>query len=220
MSEATVCPVCRQPVPPPAQGNPVWPQANQPAAPPWPQAGGQPSFGPPPLAGGSDRSLNVVWLVAIVAVVLLMLGGIFGALLYFKSNRSSVTRDNYNRYPRATPTPYTYETEPPPPPDSFNGNGVGTRAPISGGVLNGKATSLPKPVYPPIARAAKASGTVMVQVTIDETGKVIAARAVSGHPLLQAAAVQAAYKATFSQTKLSGQPVKITGTISYNFEPE
>lgn len=90
-------------------------------------------------------------------------------------------------------------------------------APISGGVLNGKAISLPKPQYPPIARAAHAAGTVVVQVTIDENGSVISARAVSGHPLLQAVAVAAARNARFSPTKLSGQPVKVTGVIQYNF---
>src|SRR5688500_18226330 len=91
------------------------------------------------------------------------------------------------------------------------------RAPISGGVLNGKAISLPKPAYPPIARQAHASGTVVVQVTIDENGNVISARAVSGHPLLQAVSVSAARNARFSPTKLSGQPVKVTGVITYNF---
>jgi TonB family protein len=92
-------------------------------------------------------------------------------------------------------------------------------APISGGVLNGKAISLPKPPYPAIARAARAGGTVVVQVIVSEEGDVISARAVSGHPLLQQAAVQAAYGARFSPTHLSGQPVKVTGTISYNFVP-
>lgn len=58
------------------------------------------------------------------------------------------------------------------------------RPPISGGVLNGKAISLPKPPYPPIAKAAKASGTVAVQVVVDENGNVISANAMSGHPLL------------------------------------
>jgi periplasmic protein TonB len=91
------------------------------------------------------------------------------------------------------------------------------RAPISGGVLNGKAINLPKPAYPPIARAAHASGTVVVQVLIDENGNVVSAHAVSGHPLLQAAAVGAAKSARFSPTKLSGQPVKVTGVIQYNF---
>ncbi|MGI8731963.1 MAG: TonB family protein [Pyrinomonadaceae bacterium] len=91
------------------------------------------------------------------------------------------------------------------------------RAPISGGVLNGKAISLPKPAYPAIARQAHASGTVVVQVTIDENGNVISARPVSGHPLLTAVAVSAARNARFSPTKLSGQPVKVTGVITYNF---
>jgi periplasmic protein TonB len=90
-------------------------------------------------------------------------------------------------------------------------------APISGGVLNGKAISLPKPAYPPIARAAHASGTVVVQVLIDENGNVVSAKAVSGHPLLQAVAAAAARQARFSPTKLSGQPVKVTGVIQYNF---
>lgn len=88
---------------------------------------------------------------------------------------------------------------------------------ISGGVLNGKAISLPKPEYPQIARAARASGTVVVQVTIDEDGNVVSANAISGHPLLKAASVQAAYGARFSPTLLEGKPVKVAGTINYNF---
>jgi len=91
------------------------------------------------------------------------------------------------------------------------------RAPISGGVLNGKANSLPPPVYPVIAKAAHASGEVLVQVTVDEAGNVVAAHAVSGHPLLQAAAVNAARQATFTPTRLKGEPVKVNGVLVYNF---
>ena len=91
------------------------------------------------------------------------------------------------------------------------------RAPISGGVLNDRAVNLPQPVYPAIGKAAHASGTVVVQVTIDERGCVVSAHAVSGHPLLQQAAVEAAYRACFTPTRLSGQPVKVTGVITYNF---
>lgn len=90
---------------------------------------------------------------------------------------------------------------------------------VSGGVVNGKATSLPKPPYPPGARKAKASGAVSVQVLIDEDGNVVAASAVSGDPLLRDAAVSAARQAKFSRTVLSGQPVKVSGTITYNFVP-
>ena len=88
---------------------------------------------------------------------------------------------------------------------------------IDGGVVNGKATSLPVPKYPAAALAVKASGTVKVQVTIDENGSVISASAISGHPLLRAASEQAARRATFSPTLLAGQPVKVTGIIAYNF---
>jgi protein TonB len=89
--------------------------------------------------------------------------------------------------------------------------------PVSGGVLNGKAINLPKPTYPPAARSARIAGVVIVEVVIDVNGKVISARAMGGPGLLQQAAVQAAYQAKFSPTLLSDQPVKVVGTINYNF---
>ena len=92
-----------------------------------------------------------------------------------------------------------------------------TRRAINGGTLNGKAVDLPLPEYPVIARAAHASGAVTVEITIDENGAVVAARAVSGHPLLQAAAVNAARQASFTPTRLSGEPVRVTGILVYNF---
>ncbi|HEX5706461.1 MAG TPA: cytochrome c oxidase assembly factor Coa1 family protein [Pyrinomonadaceae bacterium] len=88
---------------------------------------------------------------------------------------------------------------------------------VSGGVLNGKAISMPQPPYPAIAKAARASGTVTVQVVVDETGRVTEARPVGGHPLLQQAAAQAARQARFSPTLLSGKPVKVSGVLTYNF---
>jgi len=88
---------------------------------------------------------------------------------------------------------------------------------ISGGVLNGKALSLPKPAYPAAARAVNASGTVNVQIVIDEQGNIVSATAVSGHPLLRQAAEQSAIGAKFSPTLLSGQPVRVSGVLVYNF---
>ncbi len=90
---------------------------------------------------------------------------------------------------------------------------------ISGGVLNGKASSLPAPEYPAAARAVKASGAVNIQVTINEQGDIVSATAVSGHPLLRQAAEQAARKAKFSPTFLEGVPVSVTGVLVYNFVP-
>lgn len=107
------------------------------------------------------------------------------------------------------------DTPPPPPPPKPKP----VPKQISGGVLNGKATSLPVPAYPAAARAIRASGSVSVQVLIDENGSVVSANAVSGHALLRSAAVSAARRAKFSPTKLSGQPVKVSGVITYNFTP-
>lgn len=87
----------------------------------------------------------------------------------------------------------------------------------SEGVVNGKATFLPKPIYSAAAKAVNAQGKVDVQVTIDEAGNVISARAVSGNALLRPAAEDAARRAKFSVTYLSRVPVKVTGVIIYNF---
>jgi protein TonB len=107
--------------------------------------------------------------------------------------------------------------EPPPPPAPKPTPEPPRKTVVSGGVLNGKAISKPQPAYPPIAKAARASGTVTVQILVDESGRVVSASAVSGHPLLQQAAVAAARGARFSPTLLSGQPVKVSGVITYNF---
>jgi len=97
------------------------------------------------------------------------------------------------------------------------GSGIGSTTNIKAGGLNGKAISLPNPEYPAIARQAQATGAVTVNVTVDEEGNVVSAQAVSGHPLLRAAAVSAAQKAKFSTTKLNGQPVKVSGALTYFF---
>jgi TonB family protein len=121
------------------------------------------------------------------------------------------------------PADYTFKSGPAMAVDSLGGS-IGTTATyrstgaITGGVLNGRATSLPIPPYPPVARAAHASGSVTVEVTIDEEGNVVSARAVSGHPLLQAASVAAARNAKFTPTKMSGQAVKVQGVLVYSFK--
>jgi protein TonB len=104
--------------------------------------------------------------------------------------------------PNPTPTP---EIKPP-----------GTTK-VSEGVLQGGAIRKPKPAYPAIARAVRASGPVQVVVTISEEGRVIEAYAASGHPLLRAAAVETARQWAFSPTTLSKVPVKVQGVLTFNF---
>ncbi|HST20976.1 MAG TPA: energy transducer TonB [Blastocatellia bacterium] len=87
----------------------------------------------------------------------------------------------------------------------------------SGGVLQGSAVRRAEPAYPPLAKAAKVSGSVVVEVTVDEDGKVIAARAIAGHPLLKDSAVAAARNWKFTPTMLAGTPVKVIGTITFNY---
>lgn len=111
-----------------------------------------------------------------------------------------------NSKPPVTASAPTASTTTPPP-----------SRPVSGGVLNGKAISLPKPSYPSSAKSVHAEGLVTVEVVLDEEGKVITARAVDGSPFLRQAAVDAARQARFSPTVLSGQPVKVSGVITYKF---
>ncbi len=108
---------------------------------------------------------------------------------------------------------------PKPPPPVKKAESEESKKPVivSGNVVNGKATSLPKPPYPQTARAVGASGAVNVQVMIDEYGNVVSAKAVSGHPLLRDAAERAARSAKFSPTYLTDKPVKVSGLIVYNF---
>ena len=109
--------------------------------------------------------------------------------------------------PAATPTPKPQPTQQQP-------TGP-VKVPSS--LISSKTLDKPAPPYPPIAKAAGVQGTVAVQIVIDELGKVISAKATSGNPLLLNAAVQAAYRAKFTPTVLGGQPVKVTGSITYNF---
>jgi len=105
--------------------------------------------------------------------------------------------------PPPTPTPVPVK-----PPDKIR---------VSSTVISSKIISKPAPPYPLIAKQTRVDGAVTVEILIDEQGRVVAAQATSGHPLLRAAAQQSAYQARFSPTTLSGQPVKVSGVITYNF---
>jgi len=84
-------------------------------------------------------------------------------------------------------------------------------------LLCGKAISLPKPSYPAEAKEKRIAGVVAIEVVIDETGRVIWAKAIEGHELLQEAAIKAACNARYSPMEISGRAVKASGVIAYNF---
>jgi TonB family protein len=94
---------------------------------------------------------------------------------------------------------------------------AGTLSSKSGVALEQEAIKKVDPVFPPIAKAARASGAVKVEVTIDAVGKVVTARAVSGHPLLRDSAEAAARQWKFKPTTVSGKRVKLSGVLTFNF---
>jgi len=85
-------------------------------------------------------------------------------------------------------------------------------------LINSRALILPKPPYPSLAKQIRLQGTVVIQVLIDESGKVVSAKPVSGHPMLIPESQKAAMQARFSPTTINGVAVKVSGMISYNFQ--
>jgi TonB family protein len=113
--------------------------------------------------------------------------------------------------PQITPAEAAYDPPPPPTP---------APAPrVSKGVIQGDAITKVQPVYPSIAKQINASGEVQVSITIGENGRVIEAKAIKGHPVLRAAAEEAARKWVFRPTLLDGRPVKQPGTLTFLFTP-
>lgn len=108
-------------------------------------------------------------------------------------------------------------TPPPPPTSTPVASSDRRQIEVSGGVLQGSATRKVQPVYPATAKAARATGAVQVQITVNESGEVINAQVIGGHPLFRDAALRAAKQWRFKPTQLSGKPVKTQGVLSFNF---
>jgi len=99
---------------------------------------------------------------------------------------------------------------PPPPPPR--------REPIRVGVLQqSKCILMVEPVYPRLAIITRVSGTVILEAIIDEEGIVSTVKALSGHPLLKEAAVQAVKQWKYSPTILNGEPVSIVAIVTVVF---
>ena len=91
---------------------------------------------------------------------------------------------------------------------------------ISGHCYEGCPTQLPKPYYPDAARRNRIRGEVIVNAIVDETGKVIYAKAIKGNGLLRRSAIQAAYQSSYQPKRACGDPIKFWWRIRYYFYPD
>jgi TonB family protein len=92
-----------------------------------------------------------------------------------------------------------------------------SRTSISSDVMTGMLLEKTNPVYPPIAKAARVSGTVVLQAVISKTGNIIGLRIISGPAMLQQAAYDAVKTWRYRPYLFKGEPVDVDTTINVNF---
>jgi protein TonB len=88
---------------------------------------------------------------------------------------------------------------------------------VSSGVVAGLAISQPKPVYPPIARAAHVSGAVVLHAMISKNGTIEKLEVISGPEMLRASALDAVRNWRYKPYILNNEPTEVETTITVNF---
>jgi protein TonB len=111
--------------------------------------------------------------------------------------------------PKPPPPPPPPQPPPPPPPPPPQR--------IGGDVAQANLISSPKPTYPPLARAARVTGVVLLQATISKQGTIEDLKVITGHPLLNDAAIEAVKQWRYKPQQLNGQPIEVITTITVNF---
>jgi protein TonB len=106
---------------------------------------------------------------------------------------------------------------PPPPPAVTQAPPAPKTIKIGGNVLEAKLVKRVMPVYPPLARQMRLSGTVRLEGVISRAGHVINLQVVSGHPMLTAAALDAVRQWIYSPTLLNGEAVEVIAPIEVHF---
>ncbi len=107
----------------------------------------------------------------------------------------------------------TTEPPPPPPPPTVPEGPVR----VGGQVKPPRKLQDAAPVYPPLARASKMAGTVIVEAVIGKDGHVDQAKVLRGQPLLDDAALDAVRKWVYTPTLLNGEPVAVIMTVTVTF---
>ncbi len=110
--------------------------------------------------------------------------------------------------------PPVVETKPPAPPPA---EPTPKRISVGGSVQAARLLRQVTPVYPPLAKSARISGTVRLEAVIGPNGNVEQLRAISGHPLLTKAALDAVREWRYQATLLNGRAVEVATVIDVNF---
>ncbi len=101
----------------------------------------------------------------------------------------------------------------PPPPKAATPK----RIRVGGQVEAARQIFAPKPEYPPLAKMARIQGTVRLEAVISKDGTIQELKAISGHPLLLKAALEAVSRWRYQPTLLNGEPVEVATEVDVNF---
>lgn len=139
-----------------------------------------------------------------------------------KNAKKTTTQPAGEQRTNAAPANATAASAQPPAPQQQPGAtaapaGKADNAPVAVGSLVGKAKSRVPPSYPTLARTARVTGSVTVFLIVNEKGEVESVMRAEGPQQLQQAAIEAARRWKFNQTVIDGQPVRVTGYLSFNF---
>jgi protein TonB len=88
---------------------------------------------------------------------------------------------------------------------------------VGGNVQAARILNRVQPLYPPLARQTRISGTVRLHAIISKDGSIQQLEVISGHPLLQQAALDAVRQWRYQPTLLNGEPVEVDTTIDVIF---
>ena len=192
-------PFAGRPGPAPTPYNTPYPQPAQPSYQYYPQY----------VPQKSNKTRNTV--LIIVAVIISLMGGCVVILGIIGMNAKKGQPNNNSYLPNAN----VQRSLNPTPPAS--GKNSSNPTPMDSATFMASATNRENPVYPPMAKAARVTGDVIVEMVVNEEGNVISATATSGHPLLKDAALAAARRWKFAPMKVGGVPAKVVGNIRFTF---
>ena len=132
----------------------------------------------------------MVWSVALAVELAVSAGGVVGGVL------GSIVQSAPTAVPKAA-TPQ--------------------RVKVSSGVTTGLLIRKVQPTYPPLAKQARISGSVVLQAVIGKDGSIENLHAVSGHPMLIQSAIDAVRQWKYKPYFLNGEPVEVDTQVTVNF---